>query len=306
MLKSIIIITLIVQQLATVEPAYRDHLHYQTVARGVVSAELAGLWDAPAVRGDPYILMQPASGSAVYLRFIEEADTRDRPATLTTFGWAVPELLVTDPDELARRLENSAFKVIGPPKDLFPSEKAPRAMQVQGPDDEILYLTRTLPGGSRYDLGAATSFVDRTFIVVVGGPSMSELRRFYGEVLGLQVDEPSPFVIGVLARANGLPPDTKFPLAIAPVAPGYLIELDEYPSVARPRAVAKGSLPPRMAMVSFLAEAPDQLKVRWRTPFRKIAEQPYASRRAAVTIGPAGEWLEVIEVNQDSESTVSP
>lgn len=294
MLKSIFIVTIVVRQLALVEPAYREHLHYQTVARGVVSAELAQTWDAPSVRGDAYLLMQPASGAPVYLRFIEDKEATDRPAPLTTHGWAAAELLVTDPDELARRLQTSPFKVIGPPKDLYLSDKSPRAMQVQGPDGETLYMTRTIPGGTRYELGVAETFVDRTFIVVVGGPSMAELRRFYGLTLGLPVGEATPFVIGVLAQANGLPPETTFPLAVAPISPGHLIELDEYPPLSRPRPVRAGALPPRMAMVSFLTEDPEQLPVPWRAPMQAISDPPYAGRRAGVTVGPAGEWLEFV------------
>lgn len=296
MLKSIFIVTIIVQQLDTVEPAYRDHLRYRTVARGEITAELVKAWDAPAHRGHRYVLMQPASGAEVYLRFIEDSGARDVPAPLTTHGWAATELLTTDPDELARRLTESPFTVIGPPKDLYPSDKAPRAMQVAGPEGETLYMTRPIPGGSRYDLGVAASFVDRTFIVVVGGPSMAELRRFYGETLGLPAGEPTPFVISVLARANGLPPDSRFPLAVVPLSPGHLIEIDEYPAGTAARPRRKGALPPRMAMVSFLAADPAMLPVKWRKPLRRIDEQPYAGRRVGVTVGPAGEWIEVVEV----------
>jgi hypothetical protein len=214
---------------------------------------------------------------------------------LTTHGWAATELLTTDPDELARRLEGSSFKVVGAPKDLYPTDNAPRAMQVAGPEGETLYMTRPIPGGSRYDLGVATSFVDRAFIVVVGGPSMTELRRFYGEILGLPAGEPTQFVISVLARANGLPADTKFPLAVVPLGPGHLIELDEYPARTTPRPRRTDALPPRMAMVSFLTTEPDKLPVKWRTPLRAVADEPYDGRRVGVMIGPAGEWIEVVE-----------
>lgn len=295
MLKSIFIVTTVVSQLNAVEPAYREHLQYETMDRGFVSGELAQAWDAGAMAGKPYVLMRPASGAEVYLRFIEDGEARTAPSPLTTYGWAATELLVTDPDELAKRLADTPFTVIGPPKDLYPSPKAPRAMQVQGPADEVLYLTRAIPGGSRYELGVASSFVDRTFIVVVGGPSMAELRRFYGEVLGLTPGEPSPFVISVLSRANGLPPDTTYPLSVVPLAPGHLVELDEYPRGTGPRPVAPGHLPPRMAMVAFLADELDGRGIRWRSPPRAVSAAPYGGRRVGITVGPAGEWLEVVE-----------
>lgn len=284
-----------VRQLGMVEPAYIDDLHYRAVERGTVSGELAKVWDAPAMRGERYVLMQPASGAEVYLRFIEDPESDKAAAALTTHGWAATELLVTDPDELARRLADSAFTVIGPPRDLYPSEKAPRAMQARGPAGEILYMTRTIPGGSRYDLGVATTFVDRAFIVVVGGPSMSELRRFYGEILGLEPGEASPFVISVLSRANKLPPDTKYPLAVVPLSPGHLIELDEYPSATKPRQHTDGRLPQRMAMVSFLGEVTRKPGFSWRSPPARLQAPPYRGRRAGVVVGPAGEWIEIVE-----------
>jgi hypothetical protein len=295
MLKSIFIVTMIVRQLSLVEPAYTSDLQYQAVERGAIGAELATVWNAPAMQGDRYVLMRPASGAAVYLRFIEDATATEAPRSLTTHGWGAAELLVTDPDELARRLNGSSFKVIGAPRDLYPSEQAPRAMQAEGPAGEILYMTRPIPGGSRYDLGVAKTFVDRTFIVVVGGPSMTELRRFYSEVLGLAAGEANPFVIGVLSRANGLAPDTKYPLAVVPLSPGHLIELDEYPPGTGPRPRVEGRLPPRMAMVSFLAELPAQTRLEWRSLPRRLDTAPYNGRKTGVTVGPAGEWIEIVE-----------
>ena len=82
---------------------------------------------------------------------------------MTTFGWNATELLVKDPDALAEQLvTGSAFRMIGPPKDLWAAPDAPRAMQVKGPGNEVLYLTRNLD----FDF---SGYVDRVFIMVVGG-----------------------------------------------------------------------------------------------------------------------------------------
>ena len=245
--------------------------------------------------GRRFVLMQPASGAEVYLRFIEGSAPAQEAPGLTTHGWNAAELLVTDPDLLARQFPQSSFEVIGQPQDLYPRPKSPRAMQVRGPAGEILYMTRFDPAGSNYALGSATTLVDRVFIVVVGGPSMSELRRFYGDVLGLPVSDTTPMRISVLARANNLPADMTFPLALAPLPKDFAVELDEYPSNTRPRSRPYGGLPPGMAMVTFLADQPDRLAVTWRQKLRAIGSPPYGGRRAGVTIGPAGEWIEIIE-----------
>ena len=78
MLKSIAIVTIMVQQLGSIEVAYQKHFDYQSVGRGEISGELAAIWDAPAIKGSPYLLMQPANQAAVYLRFIEAEETLHR------------------------------------------------------------------------------------------------------------------------------------------------------------------------------------------------------------------------------------
>lgn len=295
MLKSIVIVTIVVRQLTAIEPVYRQQLHYRTVFQGSVTPDLVEAWDTPAMAGRRFVLMQPASGAEVYLRFIEGSAPAQETPGLTTHGWNAAELLVTDPDLIARQFPQSSFEVIGQPQDLYPRPKSPRAMQVRGPAGEILYMTRFDPAGSNYALGSATTLVDRVFIVVVGGPSMSELRRFYGDVLGLPVSDTTPMRISVLARANNLPADMTFPLALAPLPKDFAVELDEYPSNTRPRSRPYGGLPPGMAMVTFLADQPDRLAVTWRQKLRAIGSPPYGGRRAGVTIGPAGEWIEIIE-----------
>lgn len=287
MLKSIVIITLTVLNLGPVEQAYRDGLDYRTVERGAISGELSSVWNTPAATGRPFILMQPASKAEVYLRFVEGPEV-DGYAPLTTFGWNATELLVTDPDALATKLEGSAFRIIGPPKDLWAAPNAPRAMQTLGPGNEILYLTRN---GNF----ATQTFVDRVFIMVVGGPSMAGFRDFYGAKLGLTVGAATPFPISVISNAQGLPAETTYPLALAEISADFLIELDEYPGTAGARPIAPGNLPPGTAMVSFYVDALDRIDVAWNAAPRTVTGFPYAGRRTGVTIGPAGEWIELIE-----------
>lgn len=287
MLKSILIVTFAVGQLQTLETAYHEHLAYQTVDRGTVSAAAAAVWDAPATAGRPYLLMQPASGEPVYLRFVEATPVPGGEA-MRTFGWNATELLARDPDALAERLRDSAFEIVGEPADLWAAPDAPRAMQVEGPAGELLYLTRNLQFG-------INSFVDRVFIMVVGGPSMAAFRDFYGERLGLQVSEATPFQIGVISRALGVAETTTYPLALATISPRFLIELDEYPPVAGPRPRHSGELPPGVAMVTVVVSDLAAFDLDWRGTPAALDALPYDGRRVAVSAGPAGEWLEFVE-----------
>jgi hypothetical protein len=288
MLKTILIITITVFNLGSVETAYEEHLQYDVVARGIVSQELGAIWDAPAMAGHNYVLMQPASEAEVYIRFIEN-DPVDGYAPLTTYGWNSMELLVTDPDSLAQRLTDSPFKIIGPPADLWDAPNAPRAMQTIGPGNEVLYLTRNID----FDIDTP---VDRAFIMVLGGPSMTAMSDFYRQRLGLEVSPPTPFKIAVIAQAQGVAADTEYPLAVATVSEDFLLELDQYPEAAVPRPVIPGHLPPGISMVSFEVEDIAALDVEWRATPRAVAAFPYDGRQVGVTQGAAGEWLELIEI----------
>ncbi len=294
MLKSIVMVTMLVTNLNAVEEAYDNDLGYQVVEEGQIDRSLGSVWGARGMNKHPYVIMQPKSGEEVYLRFIEDKSmTNYRP--MGTHGWNSTEILVEDPDALAVQLSNSSFNIIGQPYDLYPTPDAPRAMQVLGPSNEIIYLTRIIPGGSGFNLGSAQSYVDRVFIMVVGGPSMKALQDFYSQKLNMPVTEASDWTIGVISRLNNLPEDTVYPLALVSFEQDFLIELDEYPSVVVPRKRAVNHLPSSTSVVSFLVDSLDNFDIKWRRPPRSIQNFPYNGRKVGVTIGPAGEWIELIE-----------
>ena len=295
MLKHIALVTIVVNQLSAVETPWHQELDYTPVQRGVVGVEQAALWAAPAMSGKPFVIMGPASGKAVYLRFIEDK-AAVMPAPGSSFGWNAVELLVTDPDRLAGKLQDSAFRVIGPPRDLWPAADAPRAMQALGPAGELIYFTRVIPSAFKIPMAPAESPVDRVFITVVGGPSMTAMRDWYRDALGLKPGAVSAWQIKTLSQALNLPPETTYPLAIVPMPRDFEIELDEYPAVSVPRPVREGSLPPGIAMVSIGVDRLDELRVKWRAPPGRLAEFPYNGQAVGVTVGPAGEWLEFIEL----------
>lgn len=288
-------ITYAVENLDTAERAWRDHLDFRTVDHGELGDRECALWDTPEAAGQRYCLMQAASDEPVYLRFVEtgEAYPFGPPGH---FGWCAAEFLVKDPDALAARLAGSPFRRLAGPADLFPRPKAPRAMQMVGPSGEVVYFTRILPGGSQYGLKGAQSDVDRAFIVPVGGPSIEAMQEFYVRAMGLRKLEPMAFINPIMAHVCGVHPRTVFPTAIAPI-PGrrFLVEMDELPETAGPRPRRLGHLPPGMAMVTFMTEDLDAVGVAFRATPVTIDRPPYTGHRAAVIVGAAGEWLELIE-----------
>jgi len=292
MLKELALITITVSNLAQVQSAWQQEFDYEVVDRGKVSAELADYWNAEATTGSGYVVMQPANQAPVYIRFVEDAAVKDYTA-MTSYGWNATELLVSDPDKLAAGMAGSAFEIVGPPKDLWPAPDAPRAMQVVGPGREMVYLTQNNKAAAALQLDASMPLAERPFIMVLGGPSMTEMTEFYSGTLGLKVDPPSPWKITMISKANDLNPDTVYPLAIVHTSPGYLIELDELPEPIGAREVKSGHLPPGAAIVGFSSDGVSA-KVDWVSAPRTLDEFPYSGRKAGIFRGPAGELVEVI------------
>ena len=296
-LRRIEIATLCVSDISVCVSAYTDLLDYQVIDEGELPQSLAAAWSTPDMAGMPYALLQPSSGAEVYLRFIETGRTGGYWPPVTQ-GWIATEILTTDPDALLEKLQGSAFTHIGGPGDLYPHPKSARALQMAGPAGELMYFTRILPGGSRFGLHGAKTFVDRPFIMVTGGTSMDETHGFYGGVLGLRVTEPSAFVIGQMSRVLGVDPRTAYPVSLARI-PGrsFLIEVEELPPYIERRHVPEGQLPEGLAMVSFTSAPLDELNLIYRAEPRRIDIPPYNGRKVAVIEGPAGEWLELIADN---------
>jgi len=293
MLTVIIAVTMTAPDLAAVERAYGEFLGYRVLERGAVPAELATAWNAPAIAGRQFLLLQPESGAPVYLRVVQQEPVAGFEA-MKTWGWNSNEILVQDTYAVRERLEGSPFRIVGEPKGLSMNPEV-IAMQAIGPAEELIYLTRIPEGKSLFNLGGAQSFVDRTFIVVLGGPDMDAMRRFYAEKLGMPTTDPAPSTITVLAKAWGLPTDHQFPLGIVRFEQDFLIELDEYPPGASARPQREGELPPGMAMVSFGTKDLDTLDVEFVSPPKRIDAAPYSGARVALIRGAAGELIELVE-----------
>lgn len=285
-------VTYSVADLRAIEQAYVGELGYAVAGRAHVDRAEACAWGAPAMEGCRALLLAPASGEAVYLRFIEDADAVAW-AALATFGWNATEFVVQDVEALARRLAGGAFRIIGPPRPLtrFPMI---RAMQALGPAGECCYFTQVGPG-SGLELAAAHAFVGRVFIVVCGGPDVDELRAAYSGFAN-QIDPPVATPVTVISRAHGLPSDTMHRHALLRLTEGTLIELDEYPRSARARTTVDGKLPPGMAVVTFSV---DSLRAH-SLGDRALIASPAVCRLPGVTgmcgciRGAAGELIELV------------
>ncbi|HKZ72702.1 MAG TPA: hypothetical protein VJ011_01490, partial [Steroidobacteraceae bacterium] len=288
MLSLFLVITLGSPDVGAIEQAYAQSLSYAVVERGHVTEDLAAVWNASRMAGRELSLMKPASGANVYLRFVQ-VDAAAGYVPMKTFGWNAIEILVQDPDGLAERLgkPDSPFRIVGPPRPLGPNSPI-RAMQVVGPANEVLYLTRIPAEMGRH---TARTYVDRPFIMIVGGPDLEAMRGFYGDTFRVTVSPPSRARMTVLNKAHGFDIETTHPLSMARLSPEYAIEIDGYPQTATARATRAGELPAAVATVGFEVDSLGAVKAPLVAPARVIAAAPYDGRRVGVVRGAAGELL---------------
>lgn len=260
-------VTFTAPDLDEVREVYAAFLDYRVAEHGEVSAHQADAWGTPAMVGRPVLELAPAVGDDFRFRVIE-AEAADY-VPFASHGWNAAEIIVRDVDDLARRLAGSPFEIVGEPQDLSFSPDI-RAMQILGPGKELLYLTQFKKPVPGLDVPDARCDVDRTFIVILGGPSMDELQAFYADRFGLPRAAVMESRVKGMSAAFGLSPEHRYPIAALPVGGQSLIELDEMPAVAQSRANRDGELPPGIAIVSFAAGENECLR------------------------GPAGEILELV------------
>jgi hypothetical protein len=275
---------------------YERYLDHVVVERGEVSAELAASWGAPAVAGRPYVLMQGRSGDDVFLRAIEVTAPEGYRA-MTTWGWNAIEMIVEDPDAMYERLAESPFEHVGGPAFLGGGMSTIRAVQFVGPSQELFYFTTETGDRSRSTLLTPRADVDRPFIMVVAGPDARVLTDFYVQQLGTTEAFFMQSPVNVISRAQGLPPDHLFPLALVRLrAFSNSIEIDGYPPGTGPRPVAEGELPPGVSITSFTVPDLDALDpATFITPPVRPGGVAYGDNRVATIVGPAGELIELVE-----------
>jgi catechol 2,3-dioxygenase-like lactoylglutathione lyase family enzyme len=289
-------VTITADDPAALADTYTRWLGYRRLESGtpdqVDPAEARG-WGAPAQAGSTQVLLAPERGEDFWFRLVQGPPGDYR--ALTTWGWNAAELIVEDVDALAGRLADSPFRTIGPPEDLSFTD-AIRAMQVEGPAREVLYLTQFKRRLAEFDTPEPRCAVDRTFIVILGGPNLEALQRYYEQRFGVPEAPAMPVKVSVLSNALGLSPDTLHDIAALPLQGQSFIEADRYPVETAARTSREGCLPPAMAMVSFVVpdlapHLPDALG-----PVYGSHHAPYLGARAITVTGPAGELIELLEL----------
>jgi hypothetical protein len=273
--------------------AYVNHLGYQEVIATQVPDDIAASWGAPAMAGRRVVSVRSESGNGAILRFVEGTPLGSY-APFTTYGWNALEILTTDVDSLPAKLEGSPFKIIGMPRDLYPSGSI-RAMQTLAVAKEMVYLTQINEAPETDYLPKAKTLVDHLFITILGSDDFEGSRKFYSDHFDVTLGEVHDMRVTGLNVAFDLDIETKHKLSTIRLAEKATLELDDFPKAAKHREVRDGEIPPGIALLSLIVDSLDNVKLPFRGDIIQRDGPLYQGRRAATIVGSAGEWIELVE-----------
>ena len=278
---------------------YTEWLDYQVEERGPLDEDVAASWGCPRSAGRESVVLRPASGHDIFLRFVENEPHPDY-VPLQTFGWAAIEICVQDVLAANERMLKSPFKIIGPPREIEGLD-AIYPMQIQGPDGEIVYLTQIRDDLPAFDLPRAEAPIDRLFILVMAcsdmNASLDWLEAFVGFSVGRRRMD---IVYTMLAKAFGLPEEDLHTISTMVHDRDVFLELDQLPPQGRKRPGRPGELPQGVALGTFthpdFSALDKRCSDRWIVNPKKRRSVVYGNKRAGTLRAPDGTLIEVVEM----------
>lgn len=272
---------------------YSEFLDYRLVEQDTLPAQLCDSWAAPASSGQPFAVLEPASGTDIYLRLIEQPPVAGFKA-LRTYGWNAIEICVTDVMAVYERLKTSPFEIIGPPRE-NPGLASIHPMQIKGPDEEVVFLTQINDDVPPFTLPRADTLIDQMFILVIGCRDMNAGVDWFADNVGLQRGQDMEIAYTMLAKAYGKDLTTQYRLATMTHESDIFLEVDQYPGEAVDRPCCPDMLPPGVALATLWVPDIDQLPKTWITPPDVQPGVIYNGKRAGTKRGPDGALIEIVE-----------
>ena len=262
-----------------------EYLEQQIHSTSLITDDVAQHWGWPDLAGRTMTWLENSLGEP-WLRIIESPNS-EQTIAFRRYGWLSLEISVQDVDALYQSLQGSPLTIIGKPANLDVSDDI-RAMQVLGPDGEVLYLTEIKAPVPPFELQFARCAVDRLFIPVAMVPNREEALAVYEKFAhtnGLQFDTK----ITVINKALGKAIDTRHPVAAVQLAGSNLVELDQIDGL---ESATNNSQAPRsgIGMISFQVEALPDDQERY-----LIRQGPYANCQACMIHGGGGALMELIK-----------
>jgi catechol 2,3-dioxygenase-like lactoylglutathione lyase family enzyme len=273
---------------------YQGRLGLTLIETATLSPGLAASWDCPANAGARMATLRPKSNAPCFLRLVEQAVPAAFMPT-RTYGWAAYEFTVQDVYGWPERLAGSGFEIVGSPK---PIDGLPYfvPMQVIGRGGEMIYLNEVVCDTPSSDLPKANCLVDHIFICILATADLAATVAWYRDRLNLDEGGSYTLEYTMINKAFGLPAGTQSTITMVQKGRLPIIEVDGYPASATSRAGNAGCLPAGNALITLAVERLDTLSLDWISPPAIQDGALYAGHRAATTLGPAGERLELVEI----------
>ncbi len=277
---------------------YCEWLDYSIEERGELDNALAASWGAAQSAGRRYAVLRPASGQDIFIRFVENRTHPDY-AALRSYGWAAIEICVSDVLAVNKRILQSPFEIIGPPKELD-GLPAIYPMQVKGPDQEIVYLTQIREDLPEFDLPRAEALIDRLFILVMACSDMKASLSWMAEHLDIAVGRDELIIVyTMLAKAFDLPLEDPHTISTMVHGKDVFLELDQMPPQANVRPGYEDELPQGVAIGTFWVPDFDDIDRRnkdaWIKPPSSRDSVIYQGKRSGSLRAPDGTLVEIVE-----------
>lgn len=268
--------------------AWCEHLHQHIHTESVITKAGAEPINAPYLEGLNAVWLANDLNEP-WLRIVEIPNAIQREP-FKNYGWLSLEISVEDVDELYRELLHSPFEIIGEPADLNVSDDI-RAMQVVGPDGEVLYLTEVKAEVPPFQIPQARCAVDKLFIGVALVPDRDKGTAFYSNFSGTTSYE-FDTKITVINAALGYERARRHPVSMVQLAGENMIELDQVDNLI-PIGSFKETILSGIAAISFEVQS-----LPAEPPHFEIPQGPFQGRQSCFMFGAGGELLELIEAKR--------
>lgn len=285
--------TLVTNDIQRVQSAYVNTLGFTVQESNVVSQQCANFWQAPALKGAPYIILTAANGDS-WLRVIEDKIVIT-PTPLKHYGWMSLEVNVGNVDNIRCDIsdQDENFTILGEPAYLELSD-AIKACQIAGPAGEVTYLTEIQAPVPPFELPMTSEKTGSLFIPVLCTPNRQETLDFYqqlNENTGLCFDTK----ITVLNKYWNYDIHHQYPVATIQLDGECLFEIDEV-NEASVLKIESEHLPAGIAMISCAVKDIDLALSKF-TALSIIQHSDYRDGvKCALLKGKAGELIELVEL----------
>jgi predicted lactoylglutathione lyase len=232
--------------------AFFDLLGYTSFAIPGISAELSRAIGDESLVEAPCARVVLRSDPMQALDLVESGTVQQ--AGFQTPGFAALEFIFGGTDELALSLTRADIEVLGVPAPLSFSEHI-RAMQVLGPDHELVYCTEVNGPVPGFNLPSVEGKAGECFVVIAAVSDLDISRQFYASLFGTQPPAVMQSRVVAMSHMQGFNSDTVYDIAALPMSAKHYLELDQWMSAQNEDASHVGLKPSaRVLCVSLTSE----------------------------------------------------